>query len=84
MHFKWNSILQLWPLFGGRVVKPHRSKLFYIPQRPYMTLGTLRDQVIYPDTVEDQQRKGHTDTELAEFLNKVGDSHHLPHPSSPY
>ena len=36
-----------------------------------MTLGTLRDQVIYPDTVEDQQRKGHTDTELAEFLNKV-------------
>ena len=39
-----------------------------------MTLGTLRDQVIYPDTVEDQQRKGHTDTELAEFLNKVGDS----------
>lgn len=54
------------------MVKPHRSKLFYIPQRPYMTLGTLRDQVIYPDTSEDQQRKGHTDRELAEFLNNVG------------
>jgi len=63
------------------VVKPHRSKLFYIPQRPYMTLGTLRDQVTYPDTVEDQRRKGHTDAELAEFLNKVSGSCPLPPPS---
>ncbi|XP_063284417.1 ATP-binding cassette sub-family D member 3 isoform X1 [Pelobates fuscus] len=62
---------ELWPLFGGRLTKPERGKLFYVPQRPYMTLGTLRDQVIYPDTQEDQKRKGISDKVLKEYLDNV-------------
>ena len=52
-------------------MKPHRGKLFYVPQRPYMTLGTLRDQVIYPDTKQDQTRRGISDQQLADYLDKV-------------
>ena len=52
-------------------MKPNRSKLFYVPQRPYMTLGTLRDQVIYPDTHQDQKRKRVSDEDLEDFLTKV-------------
>ncbi|XP_033007454.1 ATP-binding cassette sub-family D member 3 isoform X2 [Lacerta agilis] len=62
---------ELWPLFGGCLTKPERGKLFYVPQRPYMTLGTLRDQVIYPDTIDDQRRKGISDQVLKEYLDNV-------------
>ncbi|CAD6190197.1 unnamed protein product [Caenorhabditis auriculariae] len=62
---------ELWPIFGGRLTKPAKGKLFYVPQRPYMTLGNLRDQVIYPDTPFDMSRKGINDRDLEEMLEKV-------------
>ncbi|XP_029385115.1 ATP-binding cassette sub-family D member 3a isoform X4 [Echeneis naucrates] len=68
---------ELWPLFGGHLTKPERGKLFYVPQRPYMTLGTLRDQVIYPDTCEEQRRKGISDQVLKEYLDNVQLGHIL-------
>ena len=36
----------LWPVVSGKVSRPHYDKLFYIPQRPYLPQGTLRDQII--------------------------------------
>jgi ATP-binding cassette subfamily D (ALD) protein 3 len=68
---------ELWPLFGGELTKPERGKLFYVPQRPYMTIGTLRDQVIYPDTFEEQKRKGISDQVLKEYLDNVQLGHIL-------
>nr|CCC90252.1 unnamed protein product [Trypanosoma congolense IL3000] len=38
----------LWPLRGGRVVRPRSDHIYYIPQQPYMSCGTLRDQITYP------------------------------------
>uniref|UniRef100_A0A8B9P2U4 ATP binding cassette subfamily D member 3 n=1 Tax=Apteryx owenii TaxID=8824 RepID=A0A8B9P2U4_APTOW len=49
-----------------------KSSLFRVlGERPYMTLGTLRDQVIYPDTLEDQRKKGISDQVLKEYLDNV-------------
>jgi len=33
----------LWPIFGGKLTRPALDKIFYIPQRPYLPPGTLRD-----------------------------------------
>src|SRR5690606_31423289 len=57
---------ELWPMFGGTLTKPAPEKLFYIPQRPYLCLGTLRDQVIYPHT-----KCTLSDDELFTFLDQV-------------
>jgi ATP-binding cassette subfamily D (ALD) protein 3 len=61
----------LWPLCGGRLTRPDKKHLFYIPQRPYLAIGTLRDQVIYPHTKKDLDRLGVKDAELMQLMDKV-------------
>jgi len=62
---------QLWPVSGGKLHKPALEKIFYIPQRPYLPNGTLRDQLIYPHTPEDMKAAGVTDEKLLELLGEV-------------
>ncbi|CAM0139807.1 ATP-binding cassette long-chain fatty acid transporter pxa1 [Umbelopsis sp. WA50703] len=64
-------IAGLWPLFTGSLAKPNTDDIFYIPQRPYLSIGTLRDQVIYPHSHEDMLREGRTDKELLDILEVV-------------
>ncbi|KAJ5901978.1 hypothetical protein N7495_002506 [Penicillium taxi] len=61
----------LWPVYGGFVKKPRFEDIFYIPQRPYLSRGTLRQQVTYPDGIREMRAKGITDADLYEVLSVV-------------
>jgi putative ATP-binding cassette transporter len=43
----FRAIAGIWPFGGGRLVKPAARTLF-LPQKPYLTIGTLREQLSYP------------------------------------
>lgn len=62
----------LWPVYGGTVRKPPAEDFTYIPQRPYLSLGTLRDQIIYPHSKAQMERRGMSDHDLYNILAVVG------------
>ena len=61
----------LWPVYRGLVSRPKTTGadgIMFLPQRPYLSTGTLRDQVIYPHTELDMRDSGRRDFELARVL----------------
>lgn len=62
----------LWPVYRGLVSRPRGAGLdgiMFLPQRPYLSVGTLRDQVIYPHTEIDMREAGESDAGLQKTLD---------------
>ena len=60
------AIAGLWKAGSGRLVRPPLAEMLFLPQRPYIILGTLREQLLYPQA-DDQI----SDRELEIILQKV-------------
>ncbi len=44
------AIAGLWTAGKGRVVRPCRTQMLFLSQYPYLPVGTLREQLLYPQT----------------------------------
>lgn len=64
------AISGLWNAGTGRVVRPKLEETLFLPQRPYMVLGNLRSQLLYPNTNHHV-----TDEQLHEILEQVNLAH---------
>ena len=42
------AVSGIWPFVDGKIFLPSRDKLMFIPQKPYLPLGTLRAALNYP------------------------------------
>lgn len=64
----------LWPVYRGLVSRPRHfgaDGIMFLPQRPYLSIGTLRDQVIYPHSEIDMRESGRSDRDLKSVLESV-------------
>ena len=64
------AIAGLWESGTGKIIRPDLSEILFLPQRPYMILGSLREELIYPKTETEL-----TNDQLANILEQVN----LPH-----
>lgn len=59
-------IAGLWDTGSGTIIRPDLRQALFLPQRPYMVLGSLRSQLLYGVS-----RRGLLDHELTAVLEKV-------------
>jgi len=60
------TIAGLWPGGPGSLERPALNHLMFLPQRPYMVPGSLRDQLRYPD-----HEHGTDDEAIRQVVEKV-------------
>ncbi|WP_199194135.1 ABC transporter ATP-binding protein/permease [Pleurocapsa sp. CCALA 161] len=70
------AIAGLWNMGSGNIVRPASDSLLFLPQKPYMILGTLRQQLLYPHTdsqiPDEQLEEALRQVNLADLTAKVG------------
>ena len=60
------AIVGLWDSGSGKILRPHPDEIMFLPQQPYMLLGSLRSQLLYP-----RQERQVGDQELLALLERV-------------
>jgi len=63
----FRALAGIWPYWKGRIRLPQGARLLFLPQKPYLPIGTLRHAVSYPD---DASR--YSDQEIADALQAAG------------
>ena len=62
----FRALAGIWPFGKGEVRVPAAARVLFLPQKPYIPIGTLRDAVKYPD----EESKA-TDAEIVAALEAV-------------
>ena len=63
----FRTIAGIWPYWKGKLRLPQGARLLFLPQKPYLPVGTLKRAVSYP-----ADETTHSDSEIAAALAAVG------------
>lgn len=70
------AIAGLWQAGRGEIIRPQAKDVLFLPQRPYMVLGSLRTQLLYPHgdvhTTEEKMLAALREVNLGSLPDRVG------------
>jgi putative ATP-binding cassette transporter len=66
----FRALAGIWPYWKGRIRLPQGARLLFLPQKPYLPLGSLKHALTYPD-----EASHHPDDEVKGALQAVGLAH---------
>jgi putative ATP-binding cassette transporter len=66
----FRALAGIWPYWKGRIRLPQGARLLFLPQKPYLPIGTLKHAVSYPESAG-----RFSEEEVRESLRQVGLSH---------
>jgi putative ATP-binding cassette transporter len=82
----FRAIAGIWPFGSGRLLKP-AARMLFLPQKPYLTIGALREQLAYPAGPEafgdDAYRAALEDVGLPRFAGRLDEQQHWANVLSP-
>ena len=67
------AVAHLWPFGQGHIDVPSKGKMLFLPQKPYMPIGSLREALSYPDAPERFNEAAYeTALEMAQLSHLAG------------
>ena len=75
----FRAIAGIWPFGGGRITLPSDARVLFLPQKPYLQVGSLRDVMCYPEwsgKFEDPElQQLLVDCGLPHLVRRLGEAH---------
>ena len=76
----FRALAGLWPWGRGAVHLPQGRHVLFLPQKPYLIIGTLRAQLSYPDAAatytDAELKRALIDCDLPQLVNRLDEEQH--------
>ena len=83
----FRAIAGIWPYGAGKIVLPQLARLLFLPQRPYVPIGSLRNAVSFPAVPgrfsDAEITEALAACKLASYADRLDETHHWDRRLSP-
>ena len=83
----FRALAGIWPYGAGKIVIPQLKRLLFLPQRPYVPVGSLRNAVTFPAVPgkfsDAEIAEALTACKLGDYASRLDESHHWDRRLSP-